>query len=529
MSTNQKVVFIVTIMLILLSISTILNVALNLRDFAITNTVEKSNSIAEAVRDGLTVQMINGSMEKRDLFLENMIKHQNVKNLRVLRTQSVQEQFPKKEFNLDFNEIEKKVLETKKSVTEVKEFSNRFMMNIAIPYIATGNSNPNCLNCHINAKEGDVLGVISMDIDMDSIKSEAFLIITKIVFITFIFLVLAIFITRYFIKPYTRLFEDLELGINKAYKGDFSYKVSTSLNDDAGKVAQRLNELSDIFRFKKTIESDVSKHDIYNRLVDILVNDLNIKYFTIFEVENIKSSEKVVYKSDFKYENFELISLVFNINDNYSLVLQIKCKSQKELEDIREKLAIIRNYFDIAIPIIESKILMNMLKENSQKDELTQLYNRRYLDEFVENYENKNKSFSILMLDVDFFKLVNDNYGHDVGDMVLKGVSAVIKTSIRNEDFAVRFGGEEFLIFLFNIEPSNAIKKANDIRVEFSKKVFKCEVETFSKTLSIGVAHYSFSHDTIWQTIKNADIALYEAKEIGRDKVVEFKNNIHKL
>ena len=283
MSTNHKVVFIVTIMLVLLSISTTLNVALNLRDFAITNTIEKSNSIAQAVRDGLTIQMINGSLENRDLFLENMIKHQNVKNLRVLRTQSVQEQFPKKDCELNFTQNEKKVLETQKSQTEIKEFLSGFAMNIAIPYIATKDSNPNCLSCHNNAKEGDILGVISMDIDMDSIKNETFIIITKIVFITLFFLILAIFITRYFIKPYTRLFEDLELGINKAYKGDFSYKVSTSLNNDAGKVAQRLNELSDIFKFKKTIESDISKLDIYNRLVDILMNYLYIKYFTIME------------------------------------------------------------------------------------------------------------------------------------------------------------------------------------------------------------------------------------------------------
>ena len=221
MSTNHKVVFIVTIMLVLLSISTTLNVALNLRDFAITNTIEKSNSIAQAVRDGLTIQMINGSLENRDLFLENMIKHQNVKNLRVLRTQSVQEQFPKKDCELNFTQNEKKVLETQKSQTEIKEFLSGFAMNIAIPYIATKDSNPNCLSCHNNAKEGDILGVISMDIDMDSIKNETFIIITKIVFITLFFLILAIFITRYFIKPYTRLFEDLELGINKAYKGDF--------------------------------------------------------------------------------------------------------------------------------------------------------------------------------------------------------------------------------------------------------------------------------------------------------------------
>ena len=528
MSTNHKVVFIVTIMLVLLSISTTLNVALNLRDFAITNTIEKSNSIAQAVRDGLTVQMINGSLEKRDLFLENMIKHQNVKNLRVLRTQSVQEQFPKKDCELNFTQNEKKVLETKKSQTEIKEFLSGFAMNIAIPYIATKDSNPNCLSCHNNAKEGDILGVISMDIDMDSIKNETFIIITKIVFITLFFLILAIFITRYFIKPYTRLFEDLELGINKAYKGDFSYKVSTSLNNDAGKVAQRLNELSDIFKFKKTIESDISKLDIYNRLVDILMNYLDIKYFTILEMDNLKNSEKVIYKSDFKYENFELLSLTFNIDDNYSLILQIKCKSQKELDITREKIGIIRNYFDIAKPVIESKILMSVLKENSHKDELTELYNRRYLDEFVESYENKNKLFSILMLDIDFFKRVNDEYGHDMGDTVLKEISKIIKKSIRNEDFAIRFGGEEFLIFLFNIDPLNAIKKANNIKDEFSKKIFTYENESFTKTLSIGIAHHVIEKNTIWQTIKYADIALYKAKNFGRDKIVEFTNDMYK-
>lgn len=561
MTTNKKVIFIVTIMLILLSLLTIINVALNLKDFGIKSSIEKSNSIAEAVRDGLTAHMINGAMHNKELFLENMSRHQNVKNLKVLRSNSVMEQFPKSETSYVYSDMEKEVLQTKKSITKVVESSKNLVMNVTIPYIATSNSTPNCLSCHTNVKEGDVLGIISMDVDLDSVKDEGLAIITKIIVITLIFLIIAIFTTRYFIRPYIKLFEDLELGIDKAYKGDFSYKVSTSLSDDAGKVAQRLNELSDIFRFKKTIELDATKQDIYNRLAHILINHLNIKDFVIFEINNSKKEKKVVYKTDFSWdenfinlnisscrayrissevfstefhkicescycENTEMICLPFIINDSYSLLLHIRCDSKEEVEIIKESIAIIKNYFDIAQPVLESKLLMNILKDSSLKDALTGLYNRRYLDEFVDEIHDSNKTFSILMADIDYFKQINDKYGHDMGDKVLKGISDVLRANIKGSDLAIRFGGEEFLILLFNITPQNAIKKAEEIRIEFSKKIFKSNEGDFSKTLSIGLSHYPNQSDTIWHSIKYADVALYEAKNSGRNKVVEFKENM---
>ena len=203
MTTNKKVIFIVTIMLILLSLLTIINVALNLKDFGIKNSIEKSNSIAEAVRDGLTAHMINGAMNNKELFLDNMSKHQNVKNLRVLRSKSVIEQFPTNENNSNtYNDMEKQVLETKKSITKIVENSENLIMNVTIPYIASSHSTPNCLSCHTNVKEGDVLGIISMDVDLDSAKEEGFAIITKIIVITLIFLIIAICTTRYLIRPY---------------------------------------------------------------------------------------------------------------------------------------------------------------------------------------------------------------------------------------------------------------------------------------------------------------------------------------
>lgn len=562
MTTNKKVIFIVTIMLILLSLLTIINVALNLKDFGIKSSIEKSNSIAEAVRDGLTAHMINGAMHNKELFLENMSRHQNVKNLKVLRSDSVNEQFPKNETtSYVYSDMEKEVLQTKKSITKVVESSKNLVMNVTIPYIATSHSTPNCLSCHTNVKEGDVLGIISMDVDLDSVKDEGLAIITKIIVITLIFLIIAIFATRHFIRPYIKLFEDLELGIDKAYKGDFSYKVTTSLSDDAGKVAQRLNELSDIFRFKKTIELDATKQDIYNRLAHILINHLSIKDFVIFEINDSKKEKNVVYKTDFSWnenlinsnisfcrayrtssevfstefhkicescycENAEMICLPFSINDSYSLLLHIRSTSKEEVEVIKESIAIIKNYFDIAQPVLESKLLMNILKDSSLKDALTGLYNRRYLDEFVDEIQDSSKTFSILMADIDYFKQINDKYGHDMGDKVLKGISDVLRANIKGSDLAIRFGGEEFLILLFNITPQNAVKKAEEIRIEFSKKIFRSNEGDFSKTLSIGLSHYPHQSDTIWHSIKYADVALYEAKNSGRNKVIEFKDSM---
>lgn len=400
-----------------------------------------------------------------------------------------------------------------------------------------------------------------MDVDLDSVKEEGIAIITKIIAITLTFLIIAIFTARHFIRPYVKLFEDLELGIDKAYKGDFSYKVTTNLSDDAGKVAKRLNELSDIFRFKKTIELDATKQDIYNRLAHILINHLNIKNFIIFEINDIKKEKKAVYKTEYKWndsilnsnismcrayrtssevystefykicescfcENIEMICLPFTINDNYSLLLHIRCESKEEVEIIKESIAIIKNYFDIAQPVLESKLLMNILKDSSLKDALTGLYNRRYLDEFIDEIHDSSKTFSILMADIDYFKQINDKYGHDMGDKVLKGIADILRANIKGSDLAIRFGGEEFLIMLFNITPENAMKKADEIRIEFSNKIFKNSEESFSKTLSIGVAHYPTQGTSIWHSIKYADVALYEAKNSGRNKVIEFKEEM---
>jgi len=169
------------------------------------------------------------------------------------------------------------------------------------------------------------------------------------------------------------------------------------------------------------------------------------------------------------------------------------------------------------------KLQKDELFYNSIHDTLTGLYNRKHLEsegsrKFSLASRTKAK-LSVIMLDIDHFKAVNDTYGHLTGDKVLQAVSAVLSTSNRNEDFCARFGGEEFVILLEDCDASAAIKKAEGYRVAIEES----QPEGIVVTSSFGVVSLGQRHKTLEDFIKDADTALYEAKDTGRNKVVLFK------
>jgi diguanylate cyclase (GGDEF)-like protein len=564
MHTNKKVLVIIVVMLSVLSVATILNVWVNFIDYGKKSTVDKAHAIAEGVRDGLTSHMTLGAMDKRDIFLDNMIKHQKVKSLRVVRSNSVIKEYGVGSVDLyKYDDIEKMVLKSGKSITKVNENIDD-TLRITIPYIATKNSNPNCLSCHSNIKAGEVLGAISLELDIKEVRDITVDTIIKIIIISIVFLVLAIFITGYYIKPYVKLFDDLEEGISKAYTGDYSHYVTTTLSNEAGKVAKRLNDLSEIFRFKKTIELDNSKDKIYERISFILKENFSLQEFVIFEndialkkrkivvkskeldelkCEELEASKKVcrsfrtnltVYSTDFHKicdlcykKNKESVCITFNISEECSLTLLIYVDNEEELKRVKESVPIITNYFELIEPVLQTKILMEKLHEKSLRDGMTGLYNRRFLNNYVEEKISKGDDYSVFMIDIDFFKQVNDTYGHDVGDKIIIELSNVLKNSIKLTDIAIRYGGEEFLVISYNISLEESKELAEFIRKKFGEVVFKANTDSFSKTLSIGVAISKDNNSTAWQAIKYADVALYKAKNSGRNKVVMFEPSMY--
>lgn len=163
--------------------------------------------------------------------------------------------------------------------------------------------------------------------------------------------------------------------------------------------------------------------------------------------------------------------------------------------------------------------------ERTVRDNLTGLYNRGYFMEQVgplcERNRVRNLGTALLMLDVDYFKRVNDLHGHDVGDAALREVAKVLRDSTRTEDLVARYGGEEFILALPIASADQGWERAEQFRRELAVRPVRAGRKELKITASIGVSCSTIARPrTVKALMTTADIALYEAKRSGRDRVV---------
>lgn len=173
--------------------------------------------------------------------------------------------------------------------------------------------------------------------------------------------------------------------------------------------------------------------------------------------------------------------------------------------------------------------LRENLRYQSMRDPLTGLYNRRYLEDFllkqIHQSERTRTPLSVLMLDLDHFKKINDTYGHDAGDAVLKELGKVLQDDIRVGDIAARYGGEEFIIVFYGIGAEMIKNRAESIRHNVSRMQIKYGAQPVGPiTISIGIAVYPMHGRNAEALIESADKALYFAKANGRNQVVLFSD-----
>jgi len=166
------------------------------------------------------------------------------------------------------------------------------------------------------------------------------------------------------------------------------------------------------------------------------------------------------------------------------------------------------------------------LKHQATIDELTSAYNRRYFLEQAEKEMSRSRRYgsplSLLMLDIDKFKHVNDSYGHAAGDMVLTKVSSICLSELRDVDFIGRLGGEEFSICLTDTPVNSASLVAERLRKSVETETFYTEQECIKVTISIGLTEATEGDPKFACALKRADQALYNAKKTGRNKVVKL-------
>lgn len=211
-------------------------------------------------------------------------------------------------------------------------------------------------------------------------------------------------------------------------------------------------------------------------------------------------------------------------------ILAISCAtlnnlSEYELDILQTNLSIMGISLNTNVNLLADSFIK--IKHYANHDPLTGLYNRRYFDNIL-NYEFKrakarNNKFSILMIDLDDFKNINDSYGHAIGDITLKTIADVVTKLIRRSDLFARIGGDEFAIILMNTLLNQAMDVAERIRKNIKNTILvSANGDKFHISVSIGVSSYPEKTNSLVNLISNVDQALYKAKSVGKDSIFSW-------
>ncbi|MBD5802092.1 Response regulator PleD [Azoarcus sp. Aa7] len=334
-----------------------------------------------------------------------------------------------------------------------------------------------------------------------------------------------------------------------------------------------VNGLADASSFKQAIEEDETKSEIFDRFGRVLTDQFGVREFSIYETSGPKQLEpfmvdgvqgspchwcdpQILVRSDMcraKRSGHTVdgltqpgICYAFKQPDDtgeprrhycvpimqsgaVGSIVQLVVR-ESEAARFHAQVPYVNVYVREMAPVLEAKRLTETLRESSLRDAMTGLNNRRFLEEYVDTLvataRRRKIELAILVLDIDYFKMVNDTYGHDAGDAVLKSLAAVLRTAVRASDMVIRFGGEEFLIVLQETEAENALRVAENIRATVGDLKIQVGGAVLQKTISIGLAMFPEDSETFWQTVKFADVALYRAKDDGRNRVVRFRSEM---
>ena len=301
--------------------------------------------------------------------------------------------------------------------------------------------------------------------------------------------------------------------VKKAFTTDGSYiKYSATINPSIKKSSEKISYVK---LFKRT--NWAIGTGMYNSII----------------FENIKNKQKLMKKNlDNTIYDVIIYSFFITISSLLIMIL-ISRKVEDIIKNYKNDLKEINNTLEIKVKnrTKELEDSRNKLKEMTLRDPLTNLYNRRYFESIIEELMSlsirEKESLCLIMLDIDKFKNINDSYGHDIGDEVLKRLADNLLNLLRQSDVITRIGGEEFAIVFPNTSIDGAYKTSEKIRKAVENLEIKIKENILINfTVSIGITIFDDNTDKdVHSILKRADIALYEAKDTGRNKVVIFNEN----
>ncbi len=302
---------------------------------------------------------------------------------------------------------------------------------------------------------------------------------------------------------------------------------SSANNENDFKSLENIYKLYDQLQYSSNIKQ--MGEDIYLWLhTNFNIDNVT---FALFDIERNSRENIFVEGEEFYLDDNLSFFFIINTHTNLNAIVSFSATSNVHHEMLTKEYGIIEAAFFQISPIIQNGIIKKNFIESLSLDSVTKVYNRHYLIENLNKQitlsKKEYKSIYFIMIGIDHFKAVVDEFDHDVGDQVLVELAKVIHTNISEFDMVARLSGDEFLISMLSTNNISDIKNiAKNIIDDFSK--VKVNVNdsghTLQKTICIGFDVYETfnAEDSIDKTIKNADIALYEAKNKGRSELFNY-------
>jgi diguanylate cyclase (GGDEF)-like protein len=295
--------------------------------------------------------------------------------------------------------------------------------------------------------------------------------------------------------------------INRIYK---NRQIKVLVVDDSKVFCMRVANLLTVYQYQVYQAGDgIQALKILNENPDIkmVITDYNMPNMDGFQL--IKEIRNKFSKED--------ISIIGMSGDNLLAAKFIKLSAN----DFLSKNFFTEEFYCRVTQNIETIEHIKEIREASNRDYLTNIHNRRYFydvgQKLFENSKRDNLTISVAMIDIDYFKKINDKYGHDAGDQVLKNVANTINTRFRASDIVARIGGEEFCVLACNMEEERTVEIFEQLRKKIEQSEIVSGKDKIKATASIGICIKPMY--TLDDMIKHADQMLYKAKEGGRNRI----------
>lgn len=331
----------------------------------------------------------------------------------------------------------------------------------------------------------------------------------------------------------------------------FTEKTINNLSQQITLLEKKLDMFTNLLEISKYINQYIKDPNLFPLINDMLIGVFGAKHSTIYvklnedyyeaATQNVSSQtmeiersmilqhheeEFIINSTEPIYENADIEAPIHSClgvpvrvdNRMIGFILIQHTDVNYFTKDHAVFLSLIGNHIGVAI---ENNFLYKQVKESAYRDGLTDIFNKRYFFETLNHITNlTEQNYSIVIIDLDDFKTINDRYGHPVGDIVLKTIAKIIQNGTRSNDIVARYGGDEIIIFIQNFTDRERIRhRIEVIREEIERTVITYEGISLSITVSIGIYIKNNEILTLDEVIKKADEIMYLSKNGGKNKV----------